>query len=96
MAKKQSRINRENAAKVLSVLSKVRGECSDMAAKRRLRTAEEKLAVAAPAESFDAEFIDNELLKLLEEFLSVSTQGILTERYLDRIESLLAQRSALS
>lgn len=96
MAKKQLQINRENAAKVLSVLSRVRGECSDMAAKRRLRTAEEKLAVALPVESSDAEFIDNELLKLLGEFLSVSAQGILTERYLDRIEMLLAQRSTLS
>ncbi len=77
------------------LLSSVRGECSDMAAKRRLRASEEKLAVAAPSDSAEIAYIDEELIKRLTEFTAIAEKGVLTERYLDRIEELLARRRTL-
>ena len=94
--KKQAQINRESAARLLSALARVRGECSDMAAKRRLRSAEEKLALAPPTEREEAVYIDGELTKLLGELPGVLAGGVLTERYLDRIEMLLSRRCTLA
>lgn len=93
MAKnKTEAVNRENNAKVLAKLAEVRSASEDMSAKRRLRDVEEKLAVAAPVRETDVSFIDREILRLLDEFASVAAEGILTERYLERIETLSARR----
>ena len=93
--KKRIDLNRESAAKIISLLSRVRGECTDMGAKRRLRELEEKLAVASPSDSEEIEFIDEELVKRLTEFSAVAESGVLTERYLDRIEELITRRRTL-
>ena len=87
--------NRKNATKILSRLAEIRGLTEDMSAKRRLRDAEEKLAVAAPVLETDVRALDADVLKMLGEFLSVSKEGVLTERYLARIEELIARRRTL-
>ena len=93
MAKnKTEAANREGNAKVLTKLAEVRSGSEDMAAKRRLRDVEEKLAVAAPVTETDVSFIDKEILRLLDAFPSLAAEGVLTERYLERIETLSARR----
>ncbi len=92
---KCAEINRKNASKILSRLAEVRGLTDDMAAKRRLRDVEEKLAVAAPVLETDVQALDADVLKMLGEFLQVSKEGVLTERYLSRIEELIARRRTL-
>lgn len=87
--------NRKNASKILSRLAEIRGLTEDMSAKHRLRDAEEKLAVAAPVLETDVRALDADVLKMLGEFLSVSKEGVLTERYLARIEELIARRRTL-
>lgn len=93
--KKRLEANRESAAKIISLLSRVRGECTDMAAKRRLRALEEKLAIASPSESEEIAFIDEELVKRLTEFATIAENGVLTARYLDRMEDLITRRRTL-
>lgn len=84
--------NRSNALKIIARLAQVRGQTGDMAAKRRLRDVEEKLAVAAPVLETDVSLLDGDVLKMLDDFLQISKDGVLTERYLSRIEELIARR----
>ena len=66
-----------------------------MAAKRRLRALEEKLAIASPSDSEEIAFIDEELVKRLTEFAAIAENGVLTTRYLDRMEDLITRRRTL-
>lgn len=84
--------NRANANAITAKLSQVRGICTDMAAKRRLRTAEEQLTVSVPVTETDVSYLDRDVLQLLEQFMKVQSEGVLTQRYLDRIDELLARR----
>lgn len=88
-------LNRENKNRITAKLSEVRGACPEMAAKRRLRSAEESLTVAPPVTETDVSYIDGDILFLLDGFLKVQSEGVLTERYLDRIDDLLARRATL-
>lgn len=89
---KYAESNRENASKIAAKLSEVRGMSGDMAVKRRLRTAEERLSVSPPVLENDVGFIDGDVLRLLDGFMKVESEGVLTERYLSRIEELLQKR----
>lgn len=95
MKNKTAQTNKRGAETILSKLAQVRSQCGDIAAKRRLRAAEETLSLSAPVTETDVSFLDDDILRMLGEFLTVASEGILTERYLDRIDELLARRRTM-
>lgn len=89
---KQLNANRISRDKTAAMLAALRERVDDAAIKGRLRALEDRLAVCPPTASTDAAATDNEIQKLVSEFMDVYRQNVLTERYLERMEKLTARR----
>lgn len=86
-------INRQSRDATAAQIAGLRERVDDPEIKGRLRALEDKLAVCPPSAEPDAAVTDNEIKSLVAEFMDVYAEGILTERYLERIEMLVAKRA---
>lgn len=89
---KQLTENRASRDETAAMLAALRERVEDAAIKGRLRALEDRLAVCPPTASPDAAATDGEIKRLTGEFMAVYRDGILTERYLERMEKLTARR----
>lgn len=92
---KQLNANRVSRDETAAGLAALRERVADADIKSRLRALEDKLAVCPPTASIDALDVDIELKTLTAEFMEIYRQGILTERYLSRMEVLVGKRMSL-
>ncbi len=89
---KKLNFNRVSRDETVAMLASLRERVDDAAVKGRLRALEDKLAVCPPTVDTDAAATDAELRALATDFMQVYAQGVLTERYLQRMENLTARR----
>lgn len=89
---KQLNENRISRDETVAVLASLRERVDDPAIKGRLRAIEDKLAVCPPTVSDGAAATDAEIRSLASDFMRIYRQGVLTERYLVRLEALTTRR----
>lgn len=95
MDKKIADNNRTTAQKIVFSLGQIRGTTDSADVKRRLRRFEEALSSSSPVTKTDVSYLDGELLSLIDRLPDVLKAGILTQRYLDRIDELIARRRTM-